>query len=126
MVRGEIYFVDLAPRSGSEQAGRRPCILVSHDAFTANPRWRSVTVVPLTSAERWQRPSPTTVPFLAGECGLPRAGAALAHQVTTLDKAKVLGPPVGMVSAAKLEALESALRNYLGFRLEASAGSGSP
>ena len=94
MVRGDIYFVDLQPRSGSEQAGRRPCIIVSTDAFTdafnLACRWRSVTVVPLTSSERWQAPSPTTVLFQAGESGLPKACVALAHQVPTIDRDKII------------------------------------
>jgi mRNA-degrading endonuclease toxin of MazEF toxin-antitoxin module len=33
MKRGEVYWADLVPRSGSEQTGRRPVILVSHDGF---------------------------------------------------------------------------------------------
>lgn len=113
MVRGEIYLMNLAPRSGSEQTGRRPGIVVSRDAFSANPRWQSVTIVPLTSAERWQRPSPTTVQFQPGECNLPRASAALAHQVTTLDKSKIVAPAIGKLTPDKLTELEAALRNYL-------------
>lgn len=113
MVRGEIFFMDLAPRSGSEQAGRRPCIIVSHNAFTANPRWHSVTVVPLTSAARWRRESPTTVLFEVGECNLPQACAALAHQVTTLDKDKIVRPAVGTLSPSKLAEVQAALANYL-------------
>lgn len=113
MVRGEIYLMDLTPRSGSEQAGRRPCIVVSHDAFTANPRWRSVTVVPLTTAPRWQRPSPTTVQLAAGEGNLPKACTALAHQVTTLDKSKVIEPPLGRLGAVRLAEVAEALGNYL-------------
>ena len=31
MKRGEVYWADLVPRSGSEQTGRRPVILVSHE-----------------------------------------------------------------------------------------------
>jgi mRNA-degrading endonuclease toxin of MazEF toxin-antitoxin module len=113
VVRGEIYFMDLAPRSGAEQRGRRPCILVSHDAFTSNPRWRSVTVVPLTAAARWQRPSPTTVVLREGDGNLPKASAALAHQVTTIDKAKILEPAVGRLTNEQMKAVDEALRNYL-------------
>ncbi len=113
MVKGEIYFMDLAPRSGSEQTGRRPGIIVSNNAFSDNPRWRSVTVVPLTSAQRWQVASPTTVLFVKGECGLPKACSALAHQVTTLDKGKILAPAMGRLTASRMTDLENALRNYL-------------
>jgi mRNA-degrading endonuclease toxin of MazEF toxin-antitoxin module len=31
--RGEVYLVDLVPRSGSEQQGRRPAVLVSRDSL---------------------------------------------------------------------------------------------
>ena len=113
MVRGEIYFMDLAPRSGKEQKGTRPCVIVSHDAFSSNPHWGSVTVVPFTSAERWRVPSPTTVLLERGECGMPKACAALAHQVTTLDKTKILGPRLGRLTPGKLDELDRALRNYL-------------
>lgn len=33
MKRGEVYWADLAPRSGSEQRGRRPVVVISHDAL---------------------------------------------------------------------------------------------
>jgi mRNA interferase MazF len=113
MVRGEIYFVDLEPRSGSEQAGRRPCIIVSTDAFNQARGWRSITVVPLTSAERWQMASPTTVLFKAGECGLPKNCAALAHQITTIDRDKIIGSRIGSLSIEHLANLSRALLNYL-------------
>ncbi len=113
MVRGEIYFMNLAPRSGSEQTGRRPCIIVSNNAFSGNPRWRSVTVVPLTSARRWRTESPTSVSFAEGEGGLPKECSALAHQVTTLDKSKIVAPAIGRLTESKMADLERALRNYL-------------
>jgi mRNA interferase MazF len=109
--------MDLDPRSGSEQRGRRPGIIVSSDAFNANPRWRCVTVVPLTSSERWRVPSPVTVLLDRGQANLSRDCAAIAHQVTTLDKAKVLPPAVGRLSDAKLRELEAALANYLALSL---------
>ena len=113
MVRGDIYFADLQPRSGSEQSGRRPCIIVSSDAFNEAHAWRSITVVPLTSSERWQTPSPTTLLFKAGECGLPKSCAALAHQITTIDRAKLVGSRIGSLDARQLAELRLALQNYL-------------
>ena len=40
MKRGDVYWADLTPRSGSEQQGRRPVIVVSHDGFNETPGWR--------------------------------------------------------------------------------------
>ena len=113
MVRGGIYFVDLEPRSGSEQSGRRPCIIVSTDAFNQARGWRSITVVPLTSAERWQTASPTTLLFKAGECGLTKDCAALGHQITTIDRDKIIGDQIGSLSGQQLADLNRALINYL-------------
>jgi mRNA interferase MazF len=113
MVRGDIFFIDLHPRSGSEQSGRRPCIIVSTNSFNEARNWRSITVVPLTSSERWQISSPTTVLFKAGEFGLPKDCAALAHQVTTIDRDKVIGRKVGTLDSQKLKSLNAALENYL-------------
>ena len=50
MKRGEVYWADLAPRSGSEQRGRRPVVVISHDAFNQTPGWRSIIVVPLSTS----------------------------------------------------------------------------
>lgn len=70
-------------------------------------------MVPLTSAQRWQRASPTTVLFQERECNLPRACAGLAHQLTTLDKSKIIGSAVGRLPERKMRELEAAVRNYL-------------
>ena len=113
MVRGDIYFVALSPRSGSEQRGRRPSIIVSTDAFNEVAGWRTVTVVPLTSGERWVRESPTSVVFERGESSLPKRCAALAHQITTVDRSKLTGKKAGVLSEAKQRALDAAIRNYL-------------
>jgi len=50
MKRGDVYWADLAPRSGSEQQGRRPVIIVSHDAFNQAQDWRSIIVVPISTS----------------------------------------------------------------------------
>jgi hypothetical protein len=41
MKRGEVHWADLLPRSLSEQKGRRPVIVVSHDGFNQNS-WMEV------------------------------------------------------------------------------------
>ena len=50
MRRGEIYWADLVPRSGSEQTGRRPVIVVSHDGFNQTVGWRSIIVIPISTS----------------------------------------------------------------------------
>jgi mRNA interferase MazF len=116
MKRGDVWWAELAPRSGSEQRGRRPVVVVSHDAFNMVDGWRSVIVVPLTT--RQQRVGPTAVPFAAGTAGLPAASVALCHQITTLDRAKLVDH-VGALTAEGLRRLEHGMMAALDLRAAA-------
>src|SRR5256712_1995094 len=49
ILRGEIRWADLNPVRGSEQAGLRPVLILSHDLF--NERSGTVIAVALTSQE---------------------------------------------------------------------------
>src|SRR5437867_13190948 len=89
MKRGEIYWAQLAPRSGSEQQGRRPVIVVSHDGFNLTSGWRSIIVVPVSTAAAQTQRGPTAVGLAPGAGGLPKASVAICHQVTTLDRPKL-------------------------------------
>lgn len=88
MRRGDVFMASLVPRSGSEQRGTRPVLVVSHDAFNVTAGWRSVVVVPLSAAQA--KRGPTAVPVPANVAGLAKEGVALCHQVTTLDRGKLL------------------------------------
>jgi len=96
--RGEVYWADVAPRSGSEERGTRPVVVLSHDSFNETPTWRSVIVVPLTTSESQAKRAPTAIEIPAGAAGLKKRGVALCHQVTTLDRSK-LTKLVGVLSA---------------------------
>src|SRR5262249_35785396 len=89
VTRGDVFWADVRPRSGSEQRGRRPVIVVSNDGFNLTPSWRSVIVVPVSTAPSQARRGPTAIVLPAGLGGLPRPSIALCHQVTTLDRAKL-------------------------------------
>ena len=112
MKRGETYWADLAPRSGSEQKGRRPVIVVSHDGFNLTPGWRSVIVVPVSTSEAQAKRGPTGIELPAGEGGLKKQSIALCHQVTTLDRAK-LTDRLGMLSQTFLRQVEEGLKAAL-------------
>src|SRR5690349_4787808 len=71
MKRGEVYWADLVPRSGSEGTGRRPVILVSHDGFNQTPGWRSIIVVPISTSSSQGKRGPTVVELSGGAAGLP-------------------------------------------------------
>ena len=112
MKRGEIYWADLAPRSGSEQTGRRPVIVVSHDGFNQTPAWRSIIVIPISTSASQGKRGPTVVEIPGGAAGLPKTSYAVCHQVTTLDRAK-LTRRVGSLPPEFLSVVEQGLRAAL-------------
>lgn len=88
--RGEVYFVDLGKNQDSnKQQGKRPVVVVSNNK--ANIYSPIVTVVPLTSKIYKKRYFPTHVyiPVSSGS-GLKAASIALAEQVNSIDKCKLL------------------------------------
>ena len=112
MTRGELYWADLSPRSGAEQSGRRPVIVVSHNAFTQAAGWGSLIVVPVSTSQAQARRGPTAVRLDEASDLLPGPSVALCHQVTTLDRAK-LSQRIGALPARLLEAVEAGLRTAL-------------
>ena len=112
MKRGEVYWADLVPRSGSEQQGRRPVVVVSHDGFNQTPGWRSVVVVPVSTSEVQAKRGPTAIRLPQGAGGLDRASIALCHQVTTLDRSK-LTQRLGILSPALVNQINAGLKAAL-------------
>lgn len=112
MKRGEVWWADLVPRSGSEQRGRRPVVVISHDAFNQAASWRSIIVVPLSTSPRQAARGPTAVPLPRGSAGLNRESVALCHQVTTLDRRK-LAKQIGALPATLIGALAEGLKAAL-------------
>ena len=105
MTRGEVWWADLAPRSGSEQRDCRPIVVMSSDAFNTVPTWRSVVVVPLTTSDRQLRVGPSAIAVPAHAAQLPSASVALCHQITTLDRAKLV-EALGVLPANVLREVE--------------------
>lgn len=109
MKRGDIYWVDLIPRSGSEQAGRRPAIIISHDIFNQAPKWRSIIVIPISTSAAQARRGPTAVLLAKGVGGLKSDSVALCHQVTTLDRTKIK-QLLGSITPVLLAQVEQGLK----------------
>jgi len=115
MKRGEIWWATLTPRSGSEQAGNRPVLILSHDAFNLAPGWRSVMVAPLTTSASQARRGPTAIPLEAGIAGLEQDSTVLCHQITTLDRSK-LTKRLGSLSSAHMTRIENGVKAALGLK----------
>jgi len=123
MRRGEVWWASLRPRSGSEQTGDRPVIILSHNAFNRTSGWRSVIVVPLSTSTSQARRGPTAVLIPRGSAGLERDSVALCHQVTTLDRSKLTGWS-GELDARLMESVEAGLLAALGIWSQSPAAGG--
>ena len=114
ITRGDVVWVHLEPRSGSEQRGTRPAVVISSDVFNHNPRWNSLVAVPCTTS-RLQGARPATVVELPKRLtGLRDDGFAICHQLTTLDRSK-FGSKTGVVDQATLAQIEEGIRVALDF-----------
>ena len=85
--RGEIYFVNLNPVQGREQAGDRPVLVLSVDAINRLPL--VVAVVVGTKGENVTRDYPTNVRVTTAESGLPTETVFLCFQIRSLDPRRV-------------------------------------
>jgi mRNA interferase MazF len=81
-------LADLDPTAGHEQAGRRPVLVVSNEAF--NQATGLLTVVPFTSRKTGRKLYPSEVPVPAGAAGQRVDSIALCHQIRTISGQRAL------------------------------------
>jgi mRNA interferase MazF len=108
ILRGDIYWADLDPTQGREQAGRRPVLILSEDVF--NNRSGTVIAVALTSNEP-QASFPLTMEIIGS--GLPKRSWAKMSQVRTLSTSR-LATKLGSASPEELSAVLDGLIEILG------------
>lgn len=103
--RGDLYWCELDPARGSEQAKTRPCVVVSATAL--NTVRKTVVVIPLTHT-----PSPAQWPLLIE---LPSAGAsskARIEQIRAIDKSRATRH-IGSLGRTDLGNIAAALKAVL-------------
>lgn len=80
VLRGEVYWADLNPVKGREQAGRRPVLVISHDVFNE----RSGTVIAMAITSQSQRAGfPLNLEI--AEPGMPKRSWLKISQIRTLS-----------------------------------------
>ena len=102
--RGDIYWLDFNPSRGSEQAGRRPAVVISQDSF--NSRMPVVAVAAITSKIK---PAMRITVILPAGKPLALESQILAFQVMTADRTR-LGGYLGCLDKQQIADLENALR----------------
>ncbi len=108
ILKGEIYWADLGPIKGHEQAGERPVLVISHDVF--NEHSGTVIAVALTS----QPPKagfPLTLEL--DDPSLPKKSWVKIGQVRTLSTER-LGKKITRLSDKELDPVIEGLNEIIG------------
>ena len=93
VVRVDLGQTGASDLRGHEQAGIRPAIIVSNEAF--NRHSGLFTIVPLTTEKEYRPARPTEVALPVGTAGLPHASIALPQQIRTISALRVKPPLYG-------------------------------
>lgn len=108
ILRGDIFWIDLNPTIGKEQAGHRPVLIISEDVFNQ----RSGTVIGLAITSQQPRAGyPLT--HLLTTPQLPKKSWVKISQIRTLSIKRV-GKRVGHVDPEELDLIIEGLNEVLG------------
>ncbi len=108
ILRGEIWWADLDPARGREQAGKRPVLVVSHDIF--NLRSETVIALAITS----QPPTagyPLTLELKTAS--LPKKSWVKISQIRTLSVHR-LTSRLGQIDPEELALVVDGLNEIIG------------
>jgi mRNA interferase MazF len=107
ILRGDIYWADLNPVRGHEQAGHRPVVIISHDVFNE----RSGTVIAMAVTSQPQEAGfPLTHELSSGD--LPKKSWVKISQIRTLSTLR-LGERLGRVDPEDLSLLIEGLNEII-------------
>src|SRR3989339_2125079 len=106
---GSIWFVNLDPVIGHEQAKKRPCLIISDDIFNQSAE-ELVVILPITSRERkfkyW-------VEINAPEGGLRCCSYIMCDQIRTISWKRLDAAPLGYVTELTLHKIMQRLEILL-------------
>lgn len=107
--RGEIWLADLNPVRGREQAGMRPCLVISVDPFNQSPAGL-VIVLPVTSKNKGIR---SHVAVLPPEGGVREVSYVKCEDVRSISTERLVSR-WGGVTPDTLRGIEDRLRILMG------------
>jgi mRNA interferase MazF len=107
ILRGDIIWADLTPTQGSEQTGKRPVLILSHNVF--NEKSGTVIAVALTS-QKQKAGFPLTLELNGKQ--YPKPSWVKISQIRTLSVLR-LGKKIGNVSTDELERVIKGLNEII-------------
>ena len=86
ILRGDVFFADLSPVTGSEQGGVRPVLVIQNDAGNT---FAPTTIVAAITAKKTKRALPTHVAICKEAAGVGSDSVILCEQMRTIDKCRL-------------------------------------
>jgi len=108
ILRGDVIWAELNPTVGSEQAGLRPVVVISHGVF--NERSGTVIAVALTSQEP-RASFPLTLEIETAR--LPKRSWAKVSQIRTLSVQR-LGKKIARLADEEVDRIVDGLNEIVG------------
>src|SRR5258708_4000479 len=108
--RGDIHWVDWNPARGSEQAGRRPALVIQTDAGNINPKYPN-TIVAAISTARARVPTHVQIEPSAAN-GLREVSCVKCEQLVTISKDRLMGR-IGQLDEEDLQRVNGGLQRAL-------------
>ena len=102
--RGEVWIINWNPGRGSEQAGKRPALIIQNDIGNARA---STTIVAAVSSR--VKLYPINVPIQPPEGGLLKPSVVSASQILTVSKLRLV-KRIGVVKPETMRAVERAIQ----------------
>ena len=103
-VRGEVWLVNWNPARGSEQAGKRPALVIQNDI--GNEKASTTIVAAISGSVKLY---PMNVKIDPPEGGLERSSIVKTSQILTVSKER-LEKRLGRISAKKMKEVNLAIK----------------
>ncbi|MBN1426999.1 MAG: type II toxin-antitoxin system PemK/MazF family toxin [Anaerolineae bacterium] len=108
ILRGDVVWADLNPVRGSEQAGLRPVVVLSHDIFNE----RSGTVIAMVITSQLQQAGFPLTFHVPESIRLPKQSWVKISQIRTLSLER-LGEQIGSLDAELVHTLVAGLNEII-------------
>ncbi len=102
--RGEVWLVNWNPARGSEQAGKRPALVIQNDI--GNEKASTTIVAAISSSVKIY---PMNIEIDPPEGGLERSSIVKTGQILTVSKER-LEKRLGRISSKKMEEVNQAIK----------------
>mgnify|MGYP002240483591 CR=1 FL=1 len=109
ILRGDLYYADLTPVTGSEQGGVRPVLMIQNDMGN---RFSPTVIVAAVTSRQDKHPLPTHVQSVQ-PLWPEEHSVVLLEQIRTIDRVR-LREYIGRLTEEDMEQVDHALRISIG------------